>query len=160
MLGRRIDGEICDLSHGRGAQDLQEYDRPTQGPQQEGTLHPDPALGRRQRARLDGPSVATALRCRLQTVENLRRYCLLEGLELALCGEQRSPPPVLKRVAGEHEARVIALRLSAPPPVIGTWALRLLARHVVVLGIVNAIRHGAVQTLRTTASRGVARGPR
>ena len=46
----------------------------------------------------DGPGwtdrqVADAFRCRVKTVENVRRRCVLEGFELALCGRQRSSPP-------------------------------------------------------------------
>ena len=46
----------------------------------------------------DGPGwtdrqVADAFRCRVKTVENVRRRCVLEGFELALRGRQRSSPP-------------------------------------------------------------------
>ena len=108
----------------------------------------------------DGPGwtdrqVAEAFRCRVQTVENVRRRCVLEGFDLALCGKQRSAPPVPKLLDGKQEARVIALRLSAPPVGYGSWSLRLLARHVVELGIVASISHETVrQTLKKTASRG------
>ena len=49
----------------------------------------------------DGPGwtdrqVASAYHCRTQTVENVRRRCVLEGFELALQGQQRSAPPVPK----------------------------------------------------------------
>lgn len=81
----------------------------------------------------DGPSwtdrqVAEAFRCRVQTVENVRRRCVLEGFDLALCGKRRSVPPVPKLLDGEQEARVIALRPGAPPGGYGNWSLRLLAR--------------------------------
>ena len=93
--------------------------------------------------------VADAFRCRVKTVENVRRRCVLEGFELALCGKQRSGPPVPKLLDGEQEAQVIALRLGPPPPGCGSWSLRLLARQVVELGIVDSISHETVrQTLR------------
>ena len=80
---------------------------------------------------------------------------MLEGFDLALCGKQRGAPPVPKLLDGKQEARVIALRLSTPPVGYGNWSLRLLARHVIELGIVASISHETVrQTLRKTASRG------
>ena len=99
--------------------------------------------------------VAGAFRCRVKTVENVRRRCVREGFELALCGRQRSAPPVPKLLDGEQEARSIALRLGAPPEGYGSWSLRLLARHVVERGMVSSISHETVrQTLEQTASRG------
>ena len=96
----------------------------------------------------------TAYRCRVKTVENTRRRCVLEGFELALCGRQRSHPPVPKLLNGEQESQVIALRLGSPPPGCGSWSLRLLARQVVELGIVDSISHETVrQTLKKTVLR-------
>lgn len=108
----------------------------------------------------DGPGwsdrpVAEAYQCRVQTVENVRRRFVLEGFERALEGRQRSAPPVPKRLDGKQEAQVIALRLGAPPRGYGSWSLRLLARQVVELGIVDSVSHETVrQTLKKTASRG------
>ena len=101
----------------------------------------------------EGPSwtdrqVATAYRCRTQTVENVRRRCVLEGFDLSLQGRQRSAPPVPKLLDGQQEAQVIALRLSEPPPGYGSWSLRLLARQVVELGIVASISHETVRQAR------------
>ncbi len=65
-------------------------------------------------------------------------------------GEQR--PPVEKLLSGEQEARIIATRLGPPPPGYGGWTLRLLARKVVELGIVEAIRYETVRrTIKKTA---------
>ncbi len=52
--------------------------------------------------------VADACRCRVKTVENVRRRCVLEGFELALCGQLRSGPPVPKLLDGEQEAQGVA----------------------------------------------------
>ena len=98
---------------------------------------------------------AEAFRCRVQTVENVRKRCVLEGFDLALCGKQRSAPPVPKLLDGEQEARLIALRLGSRPEGYANWSLRLLARHVVELGLVDSISHETVrQTLRKTAFAG------
>ena len=107
---------------------------------------------------VDGPGwtdrqVAEAYRCRTRTVENVRRRCVLEGFEMALNGKQRSHPPVPKLLNGEQEAQLIALRLGPPPPGYGNWSLRLLARQVVELGIVDSISHEtARRTLKKTDS--------
>ena len=103
---------------------------------------------------VDGPGwtdrqVAEAFHCRVQTVEDVRRRCVLEGFELALAGQRRASPPVPKLLDGTQEAQVIALRLSPPSPGYGNWSLRLLARRVVKLGIVASISHETVrQTFR------------
>lgn len=91
--------------------------------------------------------IADAFDCRTKTVENLRQRLVIEGFEIALNGKKRSTPPVAKKLSGEQEAQVIALRLGDPPAGFGQWSLRLLARQVVVLGIVESISH---ETLRRT----------
>ena len=108
----------------------------------------------------DGPgwtdrAVAAAFRCRVQTVENVRKRCVLEGFERALEGKQRAAGSVPKLLDGRQEAALIALRLGPPPPGYANWSLRLLARQVVELGIVATISHETVnRTLKKTALRG------
>lgn len=109
---------------------------------------------------VDGPgwsdeAVAEAYKCRTRTVENVRRRCVLEGFELALAGKQRAAPPVPKLLDGEQEMQLIALRLGAPPPGYAQWSLRLLARRLVELEIVESISHETVnQTLKKTGFAG------
>ncbi|EKU96261.1 hypothetical protein Lepto7375DRAFT_0247 [Leptolyngbya sp. PCC 7375] len=96
--------------------------------------------------------IADAYNCRRQTVENLRRRLVEEGFEVALNGKKRSRPPTEKLLDGEQEAQVIATRLGSPPAGYSNWSLRLLARKVVELGIVETISHETVrQTLKKTA---------
>ena len=98
--------------------------------------------------------ISAAYSCRRQTVENVRRRFVLEGFEAALERKRRATPPVPKRLDGEQEAQVIALRLGAPPPGYAHWSLRLLARRVVELEIVESVSHETVRrTLKKTASR-------
>jgi hypothetical protein len=53
---------------------------------------------------------------------------------------------------GKEEARVIAMRLGPPPKGYANWTLRLLARQVVALEIVESICHETIrQTLKKTA---------
>ena len=68
----------------------------------------------------DGPgwtdrAIAAAFSCRVKTVENIRRRCVLEGFDKALERKQRATPPTPKILDGESEARIIALRLGPPP---------------------------------------------
>ena len=109
----------------------------------------------------DGPNnwpdrlVAEAFSCRTQTVENVRRRCVLEGFARALDGKRRAGPPVPKLLDGKQEARVIALRLGPPPPGYANWSLRLLAERVVELETVPAISRETIRrTLKKTAFPG------
>ena len=103
----------------------------------------------------DGPGwtdqrVADALSCRTKTVENIRQRCVLKGFERALERKRRASPPVPKLLDGEQEAHIIALRLGPPPKGYANWSLRLLARRVVELAIVESISH---ETIRRTLKK-------
>lgn len=94
--------------------------------------------------------IAEALDCRTSTVERVRRRFVEDGFEQTLHGKKRSKPPVEKILNGEQEAKVIAMRLGDPPKGFGKWTLRLLARKVVELEIVESISH---QTIRRTLKK-------
>jgi Homeodomain-like domain len=109
------------------------------------------------KADADGPHwtdrrIAEALGCRTKTVENVRQHLVERGFEQTLNGIKRSKPPVAKLLDGKREARVIAMRLGPPPSGYANWSLRLLARRVVELEIVESISHETVRrTLKKTA---------
>ena len=109
------------------------------------------------KADADGPAwtdqrVAEAFSCRTKTVENIRQRCVQEGFEQALERKRRASPPVPKLLDGEQESQVIALRLGPPPKGYANWSLRLLARRVVELAIVESISHETIRrTLKKTA---------
>lgn len=108
------------------------------------------------KADADGPGwpdqrIAEALDCRRQTVENLRKRLATEGFAVALDGKPRETAPRRKRLDGEQEAKVIALRLSDPPKGYANWSLRLLANKVVELEIAETVSYETVrQTLKKT----------
>ena len=109
------------------------------------------------KADADGPAwtdqqIANALSCRTKTVENIRQRCVLEGFERVLERKRRDSPPVPKLLSGEQEAQVIALRLGPPPKGYANWSLRLLARRVVELEIVESVSHETIR--RTPKKRG------
>lgn len=104
----------------------------------------------------DGPDwtdarIADAFGCRTQTVENIRERFVTQGFDLTLNGQPHLKPPREKVLDGEQEAKVIAMRLGAPPPGFSNWTLRLLAEQVVALEIVKSISYETVRrTLKKT----------
>jgi Homeodomain-like domain len=83
--------------------------------------------------------IAEAFGCRTQTVENLRQRLVEHGFRQALDGKRREKPPTEKLLNGEQEAKIIATRLGPPPKGYANWSLRLLARKVVELEIVDTV---------------------
>lgn len=95
--------------------------------------------------------IADAFDCRRQTVENVRECLVTEGFTTALNGKKRETPPRKKLLDGEQEAKLIALRLGAPPDGYGSWSLKLLAAQAVELEIVDSISYETVRrTLKKT----------
>lgn len=96
--------------------------------------------------------IAEAFSCRTQTVEGIRQRLVERGFEETLDGAKRAQPPTPKLLDGEQEARLIATRLGPPPKGYANWTLRLLARKVVELEIVDSVSHETVRrTLKKTA---------
>ena len=109
------------------------------------------------KADADGPGwtdarIAEAFCCRTKTVENIRQRLVERGFEQALERKKVQLPPTNKRLDGPQEAKVIAMRLGPPPRGYAHWTLRLLARKVVELEVVESISHETVRaTLKKTA---------
>jgi hypothetical protein len=105
----------------------------------------------------DGPGwtdkqIAEAYRCRTKTVENVRQRLVQRGFEETLEGKKPEKAPREKALDGKQEAKVIATRLGKPPKGYANWTLRLLARKVVELGIVDSVSPQTVmRTLKKTA---------
>ena len=107
------------------------------------------------KADTDGPNwtderIAEAFSCRTRTVERLRQRLVEQGFEETLNRLQRAQPPVEKLLSGEQEARIIATRLGPPPKGYANWTLRLLARKVVELQIVDSVSY---ETVRRTLKK-------
>jgi hypothetical protein len=103
----------------------------------------------------DGPNwtderIAEAFGCRTRTVERLRQRLVERGFEETLHRVERAQPPVEKLLTGDQEARIIALRLGSPPEGYANWSLRLLARKVVELSIVDSVSY---ETVRRTLKK-------
>jgi hypothetical protein len=96
--------------------------------------------------------IAKAFSCRTRTVERLRQRLVERGFDETLHRVERAQPPVEKLLTGDQEARIIATRLGPPPKGYANWTLRLLARKVVELKIVDSVSHETVRrTLKKTA---------
>jgi len=108
------------------------------------------------KADADGPAwtdkqIAEAFSCRTKTVENIRQSLVERGFTETLEGKKRTAPSTEKLLDGKQEARVIAARLGPPPKGYANWTLRLLARKVVELEIVDSISYETVRrTLKKT----------
>jgi Homeodomain-like domain len=94
--------------------------------------------------------IAEAYACRTRTVERLRQRFVVQGFDAALNRVERQQPPVEKLLTGDQEARIIATRLSPPPKGYSNWTLRLLARQVVALEIVDTVSY---ETVRRTLKK-------
>jgi len=96
--------------------------------------------------------VAKAFRCRVQSIERIRKALVEEGLETCL-RHGNTGAPRKKTFDGEAEAHLIALGCSQPPEGRVRWTLRLLADRVVELGIVESCHSTTVyHTLKKTNS--------
>jgi hypothetical protein len=108
------------------------------------------------KADADGPDwtdsrIAEAFGCRRQTVETIRQRFVECGFQETLDGKKRASPPTEKLLDGKQEAKIIATRLGPPPKGYANWTLRLLARKVVELEIVDAVSYETVRrTLKKT----------
>jgi hypothetical protein len=95
--------------------------------------------------------IAEAFDSRTRTVEKLRERFVTEGFEQTLHGKQRENPATEKLLSGKQEAQVIAMRLGPPPKGFANWTLRLVARKIVELEIVEQISYETVRrTLKKT----------
>lgn len=97
-------------------------------------------------------NIAEAYRCRVQTIEKIRQRLVEHGFRETLDGRKRSQPPTPKRLDGEQETKIIATRLGKPPEGYANWSLRLLARKVVELEIVDQVSSATLcRMLKKTA---------
>ena len=95
--------------------------------------------------------IVRMLSCHLNTIANVRRRSVEQGLDVALKRKKRAAPPVAPKLDGRGEAKLIALACSAPPPGRAKWTMQLLAHELVSLGVVESICGETVrQTLKKT----------
>ena len=102
------------------------------------------------KADVNGPAwtdarIVEAFGCRRQTVEAIRQRLVESGFQETLDGKKRAEPPTEKLLDGKQEAKIIATRLGPPPKGYANWSLRLLARKVVELEIVESVSYETVR---------------
>ena len=109
----------------------------------------------------DGPGwidtrIAEAFDVSIAAVENIRKRCVLEGLDAAIERKKQCRPSRQRILDGEKEARLVALCCSKVPASRGRWTLRMLADELVELNIVESISHETVRSVlkKTNCSLG------
>lgn len=96
------------------------------------------------------PEIVENLPVSKQTVYNIRKRFVQEGLDSALHDKPR--PGAKPRIQPEQEAHVIALACTEPPDGRERWTLRLLTNKIVQLGIVEEVSRETVRrTLKKTS---------
>lgn len=93
--------------------------------------------------------IKAALDISIRTIERVRRRFVEEGLDVAL--NPRPGRGRKRKIDGEAEAHLVALRCSEPPEGRGRWTLRLLADRMVALEYLDELSHESVrQVLKKT----------
>jgi transposase len=102
--------------------------------------------------------IAQTLGCHSNTVGNIRRRFLAEGLEATLADKPMGPTAP-RKMTGEIEAHLTLLACSDAPEGYSRWTHRLLADKAVELGYVESLSHVTVGTTlkKTKSSPGVSR---
>jgi putative transposase len=85
---------------------------------------------------------ADAVLCSKNTVYNIRRRFVAEGLDVALTEKAR--PGAVPKVDAAAEAGLSLIACSDPPEGRKRWTLRLIASKAVELGLVESISHQTV----------------
>ena len=97
-------------------------------------------------------TVAAATQVDARTVARVRAEFARYGLERALCGRHPVFPP-RRKLSDVQEAQVLVLAQADPPPGHARWSLRLLAKRLVELEVVDGISPETVRaTLKKTLS--------
>ena len=115
------------------------------------------------KADADGPAwcdqqIADAFGCHVNTVANVRRRCVDDGLEAALDRKKRATPPVEPILDGAAEARLITIACSEAPDGAARWTMQMLADELVRLKVVTSISDETVRrTLKKTNCDHIAR---
>ena len=93
--------------------------------------------------------IASFLGSAVTTVERVRKRFVEEGLEAAL--SERPRPGAARKLDGRQEVFLMALACSDTPEGKGHWSMRMLAKRLVELEMVDEISD---ETVRRTLKRG------
>jgi transposase len=85
-------------------------------------------------------------------VHNVRRRFVEQGVQAAINRKKQKRPSNLRKLAGEAEARLLAIACTQPPEGRARWTLHLLAERLVALQVVETVSHDTVwRTLKKTS---------
>ena len=91
----------------------------------------------------------------IRNLERLRKRCCEVGPLAALTRKPRATPGRKVKITGEIHARITQLACSKPPTGQARWTLRLLARHLVEIEVIETISQQSVPTvLKRNSSHG------
>ena len=92
--------------------------------------------------------ISAAFDITTRTIENVRKRCVMEGLDKAI-NRAKSTYVKPRKINGEQEAHLVALTCSEAPDGHCRWSLRLLADKMVELEYIDTVSHETVrQTLK------------
>jgi transposase len=95
------------------------------------------------------PAIGAALGVSRQTIHNVRKQAISQGVGPTLTRKPGRKPTHL--LDGVGEAHLIALTCSEPPEGQERWSLRLLANRMIALAYVPTVSHETIrQTLKKT----------
>ena len=83
----------------------------------------------------------------IRNLERLRLRCCEVGPLAALARKPRATPGREIKITGEIHGRITQLACSKPPAGHARWTLRLLARHLVEIEVIETISHQSVGTV-------------
>ncbi len=96
-------------------------------------------------------AISEALEVSRQTVHDVRKQCVQEGVSKTIQRTSGRKAGGVKALDGVAEAHLVALTCSEPPEGHRRWTLRLLADRMVALEYVSAVSHETVRrTLKKT----------
>ena len=104
----------------------------------------------------DGPNwsdhrAAQAYKCHDNTLRNVRRRFVEQGLAAALERKIPQEPSRKQIIDGEKEARLISIACSSPPAGRAKWTVPMLADELVILKVVESVSGQTVwRTLKKT----------
>ena len=84
------------------------------------------------------------------TVNQVRKTYATQGIEAALNRKTRMSAPIMSKITGQFEAKLIATALSPAPKGRSNWTLRLLAEHCMEKQYIVSISHSAIGELLNT----------
>lgn len=99
--------------------------------------------------------IAEAFEVSVPTVERVRKQFVANGLDAAI-SRKPTTRPSQRKLDGTQEAQLIAIACSPPPKGRARWSVRLLAKRLVELEVVDSIGREAVREVlkKTNLSRG------